>query len=304
MNFQKLKYAIVAADSGSFREAARRLYMAQSSLSTSIKELEEEYQIQIFERTKRGIFITEEGSEFLSYARDILSQVDVLEKRYLESADKTLFSVSGQHYDFASEAFAQLVKISSKENQDFRLLETSTNEVLQDVKNAYSELGIIYMNFYNKKVIEQYLDRYEMQFFVLGEFQPHIFVGKTHPLANRQSVHLEELADYPVISFEQSEGSSAQFTEEALQAKFQNQTVIYNSDRASAINILAVTDAYLIGSGILTSPFKQLMQTIPIEDQEPNVIGYIKVRYRKLSPLAIEFIKIVETMLSTYQKEE
>lgn len=297
MNFQKLKYAVVAADSGSFREAARRLYMAQSSLSTAIKELEEEYQVQIFERTKRGIFITEEGSEFLSYARDILSQVDVLEKRYSESAGKQLFSISGQHYDFVSEAFTQLVKKTDITNQDFRLLETSTSEVLQDVKNAYSEIGIIYINLYNKKVIHQYLERYEIQFFELGEFQPHIFVGTQHPLAHKKSVKLEELDQYPVISFEQAEGSSAQLTEEAIAAKFENQSVIYLSDRATTINLLTATDAYLIGSGILTSQFKGMMKTIPIEDQSPNIIGYIKVRYRKLSEPAQELIRIIQKML-------
>lgn len=301
MNFQKLKYAVIAAESGSFREAARRLYMAQSSLSTSIKELEEEYQVQIFERTKRGIFITEAGSEFLSYARDVLSQVDVLEQRYKESGGAQLFSVSGQHYDFASEAFAQLVKEMTPGSQSFRLLETSTNNVLQDVKNAYSELGIIYINHYNEKVINHYLERYEIQFYKLGDFQPHVFVGVDHPIASRESISIEELAKYPVISFEQSEGSSAQFTEEALETKFENQTTIYASDRATSINLLAGTDAYLVGSGILTSPFREVMRTIPINDQDPNVIGYIKARYRKFSEPGERFIKIIEEMLASHR---
>ncbi|KAA9299269.1 MULTISPECIES: LysR family transcriptional regulator [Aerococcus] len=297
MNFHKLKYVVVAADSGSFREAARRLYMAQSSLSTAIKELEEEYQIQIFERTKRGIYITPEGSEFLSYARDILSQVDVLEKRYLEPSGKQIFSVSGQHYDFASEAFSQLIAEADTSQTDFRLLETSTKEVLHDVRSAYSELGILYMNSNNQKVIQQYLNRHELDFVELGEFSVHIFVGHKHPLADRDSVSLADLEPYPSLGFEQKESNTLQFSEEVIEGDNKDQQQIMVSDRGSSINVLVNTEAYLIGSGILSSPFKSMMRTIPVRDQEPNHIGYIHASYRKQSELAKRYIELLTAMV-------
>ncbi|AMB99359.1 transcriptional regulator [Aerococcus urinaehominis] len=305
MNLQQLKYAVVAAESGSFREAARRLYMAQSSLSTSIKELEEEFEIQIFERSKRGIFITKEGSEFLSYARDILSQVDVLEARYSEEGSKRLFSISAQHYDFVSEAFSQLINEASESTAHFRLLETSTNQVLQDVRNAYSELGVIYMNDFNRRVINQYLGRYEMTFEPLGTFAPHIFVGNHHPLADRKSVSLADLEAYPILRFEQDTGSSTQFTEEAVELEESESTMITVSDRAVAINVLENTQAYLAGTGILTSLFNQHMRTIPISDSPTtNEIGYIQVRYRKLSDLGQKFIKMLKKAVADNSTEE
>lgn len=305
MNFQKLKYAVVVANSGSFREASRRLYMAQSSLSTAIKELEEEYQIQIFERTKRGVFITNEGSEFLSYAEDILSQVETLENRYLEDNERRLFSVSGQHYDFACAAFSQLIAEESGNGWDFRFLETSTSQVLEDVKRSYSELGLLYMNDKNQRVIEQYLNRYELVFHQLGNFYPHAFVGTKHPLADRDQVSLEELSQYPVIKFEQSWGSSMQFTEESLEPDFEGQEVVYASDRATVINVLANTQAYLIGSGLVTSPFADLERIIPIEgqDNKPNKIGYIEARYRKTSPFAKRYITLLENMVNSWYSD-
>lgn len=297
MNFQKLYYAVVVSESGSFREAARRLYMAQSSLSTAIKELEEEYQVQLFERTKKGIFITEEGSEFLTYARDILSQVEVLEKRYLEESGAKIFSVSGQHYDFAAHAFSKLVGERNEPGWDYRFLETSTNEVLQDVKTAYSEIGIIYINKNNEKVIDQYLKRYELNFYSLGEFKPHVFVGKHHPLANQDEIHLEELESYPVIRFEQKQGSLIHFSEEAVNQDRTGTTTYYATDRATVINLLAETEAYLIGSGIVASPFAKFERTIPVVSDEVNHIGYIQARYRKTSPIAERYIQIVKELI-------
>lgn len=299
MNFQKLKYAIVVADSGSFREAARRLFMAQSSLSTAIRELEEEYDIQIFERTKRGVFITKEGSEFLSYARDVLSQVTVMENRYLNDNQKKLFSISSQHYDFVSEAFANLVAEDEEQSHHYRLLETSTTDVMENVKNAYSEIGVLYMNAYNQKVIKQYLNHNELQYNEIGVFQPHVFVGKQHPLADRVSLTQADLAAYPSVTFEQTQGSSAQLTEEALDLNEDStQATIYVSDRATSINVLVNTDAILVGTGILISPFRELMRTIPVTDSEENHIIYIYNKYRKLSSEAEKFIDILSGKLA------
>lgn len=299
MNFQKLKYAVVVADSGSFREAARRLFMAQSSLSTAIRELEEEYDIQIFERTKRGIFITEEGSEFLSYARDVLSQVSVMENRYLDANQKKLFSISSQHYDFVSEAFAILLATDEEHTHHYRLLETSTTHVMENVKNAYSEIGILYMNAYNQKVIKQYLNHNELQYTEMGTFQPHVFVGINHPLADRETVTQADLLAYPSVTFEQAQGSSAQLTEEALDlAEESTQATVYVSDRATSINVLVKTEAILVGTGILTSPFRDMMRTIPIVDAEANHMIYIQNKYRKLSAEAEHFIEILADQLT------
>lgn len=294
MNFQQLKYAVVVAEAGSFREAARRLFMAQSSLSTAIKELEADYQVQIFERTKRGVFITDQGAEFLSYARDVLSQVEVLENRYMGANTKRLFSVSGQHYDFVSETFAQLVAEDEDQGHDYRLLETSTNQVLDDVRTAYSELGILYLNDYNEKVIKQFLSRYDLEFYALGTFANHIFVGNNHPLADYEVVSLEDLKAYPSLSFAQDQGSSQQLIEETFLPLEHQQGTVYVSDRATAINVLVETPAYLLGTGILTSQFQHLMKTIPLAEAQYGQVGYIQRRYQELSVIAQQFITLLQ----------
>lgn len=299
MNFQKLKYAVTVADAGSFREAARQLYMAQSSLSSAIRELEDEYQIEIFERTKRGINITEEGSEFLSYAREVLTQVNIMENRYTNNqTHKQLFSVTAQHYDFAAQAFAELIQELDQEEWDCRFLETYTQNVLEDVRTAYSELGILYINDKNERMIKQWLDQFNLEFVPLKDFEPHIFVGPHHPLAARESVKMADLAPYLMIKFQQSKGSTAEYSEEQLQQEVSDQSVLYASDRATVINWLAETDGYLIGSGLVTSPFSVFERVIPLEDSQVNHIGYIHAKNRELSFIAERYILLLKENLN------
>ena len=178
MNLQQLRYVITVAKYGTFREAARQLYMAQSSLSSSIKDLEEEYGIQIFERSKKGIEITKEGAMLLEFADQIVAQADQLDYRYLSATEnRRLFSVSSQHYDFASEGFARLVSEKKEESLNFRFLETSTSQVMEDVRAAVSDVGFVYLNDFNGKVIKQYLEPFDLDCAPLFAFQPHVFLS-------------------------------------------------------------------------------------------------------------------------------
>lgn len=273
--------------------------MAQSSLSSAIREVEEEYQIEIFERTKRGITITEEGSEFLSYARGVLTQVEIMENRYSNNqVHKQLFSVSAQHYDFAAQAFAELIQELDQNKWDCRFLETNTENVLEDVRTAYSEIGILYMNQKNERMIKQWFDQYDLEFVLLTNFKPHVFLGPHHPLAHRETIQIADLADYPMIKFEQSKNSSAEYSEEQLEQEVPEQSILYASDRATVINWLAETDGYLIGSGLVTSPFSAFERVIPLEDSQINYLGYIHNKNRELSFMAERYILLLKENIS------
>ena len=304
MNLQQLRYVITVAKYGTFREAARQLYMAQSSLSSSIKDLEEEYGIQIFERSKKGIEITKEGAMLLEFADQIVAQADQLDYRYLSATEnRRLFSVSSQHYDFASEGFARLVSEKIEESLNFRFLETSTSKVMEDVRDAVSEVGFIYLNDFNGKVIKQYLEAFDLKFDPLIAFQPHVFLSESHPLAKQAKISQEDLHPYPVISFDQSKNSTLQLMEESIQVD-QNAQRISASDRATVLNLLSVTNGYLVGSGLLKSNTQDHIVVVPMDVDQKNTIGFIYSKVRPLSKISKRYMEIVRELLEGDQRIE
>lgn len=213
MTLQQLKYIIKIVECGSITEAARQLYITQPSLSTAIKELEEELGIEIFYRTNKGVSLTTDGSEFLSYARQIIEQTELLEQRYMgKKPSKKLCSISTQHYAFAVNAFVELLMDLDVDEYEFTLRETRTYEIIEDVKNLRSEIGIIYLSDFNEKVITKLLKENHLVFNLLFEAEPHVFISSKHPLAGKNSVTLDDLDDYPFLAFEQGEYNSFYFS--------------------------------------------------------------------------------------------
>jgi DNA-binding transcriptional LysR family regulator len=154
MTLMQMKYAIAVADTKSMNEAARSLFITQPSLSASIKELENEIGVELFKRTNRGITVTPEGEEFLGYARQVVEQYRLIESKYIEKENvRKKFSVSMQHYSFAVQAFVEMVRQFGMDKYEFAVHETKTYEVIEDVKNFKSEIGILYLNDFNSKVL-------------------------------------------------------------------------------------------------------------------------------------------------------
>ncbi|MEG1869428.1 MAG: LysR family transcriptional regulator, partial [Oscillospiraceae bacterium] len=204
MTLQQLKYAIAVSDKGSINEAAKELFISQPSLSNSIKELETEIKITIFTRTNKGVNISPEGAEFLGYARQVVQQAALLEEKYLNGTTiKQRFSVSTHHYLFAANAFVELIKEFGADEYDFTFRETKTYEVIDDVKNLRSEIGLIYLSQFNESVIRKLLKESELEFTELFAAKPHVFIYKKHPLSQNKSILLEELENYPCLNFEQ-----------------------------------------------------------------------------------------------------
>ncbi|HBQ26527.1 MAG TPA: LysR family transcriptional regulator, partial [Syntrophomonas sp.] len=253
MTLQQLRYIIKIVECGSITEAAKQLFISQPSLSNAVKELETELGIEIFYRTTKGISLSIDGTEFLSYARQVIEQTELLEQRYLgKKPSKQLCSVSTQHYAFAVNAFVNLLKALDVDEYKFTLRETRTYEIIEDVKNLRSEIGIIYLSDFNKQVLNKLLKENHLIFNPLFEAAPHVFISSVHPLAKKKSVTLEDLDDFPFLAFEQGEYNSFYFSEEILSTAPHKKT-IHVSDRATLFNLLIGLNGYTICTGVLNS---------------------------------------------------
>jgi DNA-binding transcriptional LysR family regulator len=301
LTLQQLKYALEVASKGSMNEAARSLFISQPRLSNAIKELEKEIKITIFIRTNRGITVTNEGAEFLGYARQVLQQFNMLEEKYLsEKPAKQHFSISTQHYTFAANAFVELVKEFGASEYEFTLRETKTYEIIEDVKNLRSELGIIYLSNYNESVLLKLLKERDLTFSELFTAKPHVFISKRHPLADKESINLEELDDYPCLSFEQGEYNSFYFSEEILSTRSVKKSIKV-SDRAAIVNFMIGLDGYTISSGVFPKYLHgDDIIAVPLNVDELIRVGIIQhrdVTLSRLGEIYVDALKKVEQEL-------
>jgi DNA-binding transcriptional LysR family regulator len=295
MTLQQLKYVIEVARSRSINKAAQSLFISQPSLSNALKELEEEIGITIFSRTNKGIVITQEGSEFLGYARQVVEQAELLENRYTKTRSlQQNFSVSGQHYAFAVSAFVRLLKEYDREEYEFTLRETRTYEIIDDVKNLRSEIGILYMNDFNKHVISKFLREGNLKFHELFEAKPHIFISSSNPLAKQDYVTLDDLDPYPYLSYEQGEYNSFYFSEEILSTLTRPKNIKV-SDRATLFNLLIGLNGYTISTGVISHKLNSKdIIAVPLKVDERIHVGYIthkNVTTSKLGNIYIQYLK-------------
>ncbi|EOH92822.1 hypothetical protein UAW_02863 [Enterococcus haemoperoxidus ATCC BAA-382] len=301
MRIKQLDYIVKVVELGSVNEAAKHLFITQPSLSTAIKELEQEMNIQIFQRTQKGMVLTTEGTEFLSYARQILEQVDLMEEKYkgMETR-RRLFSVSAQHYAFAVHAFVQLIRSYEKNEYEFTFRETQTNNIIEDVSTFQSELGILYLNTFNEKVIRKLLKEKKLIFHPLFTAHPHVFISKKNPLVGKKSVTLADLEDYPYLSFEQGQFNSFHFSEEILSTRYHKKSIRV-SDRATLFNFLIGLDGYTISSGVLSRELNdENIVALPLEVDETMEIGWIHPAQMSLSIMGEEYLRYLKEHIIDY----
>lgn len=304
MKLQQLRYALVISKYGSFNKAAKKLFISQPTLSTAIKELEKEINISIFERTTKGVRPSREGIEFLGYARQIIEQTELLEERYINFKPSVRqLSISTQHYAFVVNAFVDLIKNYQLDQYEFNLRETKTYEIIDDVRNLRSEIGILYKNQFNEKVLNKLFKDYNLEFNELFTVKPYVFISKSNPLAKKEIIKLEELEDYPCLSFEQGEYNSFYFSEEILSTISHKKSINVN-DRATLFNLLIGINGYTISTGIISEDLNgPNIIAVPIESEETITVGWINQRNVKLTQLAIEYINILENITRKYVQE-
>ena len=292
MTIQQLNYLITTVEKGSITEAAKALYLSQPSLSSAIKEVEKAAGITIFNRCHTGVAPTKEGLEFLGCARQVLQQMDLLEAKYTgKQTPKQRFCVSTQHYTFTTNAFVELVRRFGQERYEFILNETQTHQILEDVRNRYCDLGILFLSQSNEAVLRRSFDAYDLAFYELFPASPHIFVRRGHPLSQQNQVTLQDLTPYPRLNSVQGIYESASFSEELFSSQ-PSEKVIRVSDRAAIVNLMLGLDGYTISSGIFPS-FLQGDQilSIPIAASEFMHIGYVLNRGQALSKLGQLYIE-------------
>ena len=301
MTLQQLKYVTTIANIGSISEAAKRLFVSQLSLTKAIKELEKEMGITIFDRTNKGITVSKEGERFLGYARQVLEQAALLEEQYKsQSGGKKQFSVSTQHYSFAVNAFVELLKGAGIDQYDVSLRETQTYEIIDDVAHMKSEIGLLFYNDFNRPVLEKLIHTNELTFTELFTAHPHIFIGKNHPLANKDVVSMDELEEYPYISFEQGDHNSFYFSEEIFSTVVRPKHIRVR-DRASLFSLLLGLDGYTVSSGVIDEEVNgENIISVPLAEEGLMHIGYITNNKMHRSRLGQEYIQALEQYVGNY----
>lgn len=301
MTLQQLKYVTTIANIGSISEAAKRLFVSQPSLTKAIKELEKEMGITIFDRTNKGITVSKEGERFLGYARQVLEQAALLEEQYKsQSGGKKQFSVSTQHYSFAVNAFVELLKGADIDQYDVSLRETQTYEIIDDVAHMKSEIGLLFYNDFNRPVLEKLIHTNELTFTELFTAHPHIFIGKNHPLANKDVVSMDELENYPYISFEQGDHNSFYFSEEIFSTVVRPKHIRVR-DRASLFSLLLGLDGYTVSSGVIDEEVNgENIISVPLAEEGLMHIGYITNNKMHRSRLGQEYIQALEQYVGNY----
>lgn len=298
MTLQQLNYAIVISDVGSMNKAAEQLYIAQPSLTSAIKELEKEIGITIFNRGARGITLTADGSEFITYARQVYQQYENLQEKYTGGGLKRKFGISAQHYSFAVQAFVEMVKEFNTHEYEFAIRETKTSDVINDVNSLKSEIGIIYLSNFNRHVITKLLESNHLEFHHLIDCEIFAYLWKNHPLSEKQSVGIDELKEYPCLTFEQGDKSSFYFTEEIIDtANFSR--VIKSSDRCTMLNLMKGLNGYTFCSGIICNELNGSEYTaVPIKDATDKMeIGYITRKNTIISNIGRIYIEKLKSFL-------
>lgn len=295
MTLQQLKYIVTVAAKGTISEAAKDLYITQPSLTAAVKELETELGIIIFNRSNKGVVLSAEGEEFLGYARQVIEQTNLIEEKYSGKAPgKHQFCVSTQHYSFAVEAFVDLLREYGGEEYDFRLRETQTYDIIEDVARLRSEVGVLYLNQFNETVLQKTIRGKDLKFQKLFRAKPHVFVSSASPLAGKEAVSLKDLAPYPRLSYEQGEHNSFYFSEEIL-STLECKKEIQVCDRATLFNLLIGLNGYTICSGVISEELNgRNIIAIPLLADDYMEIGYIthnRVVPGRFAALYIEALK-------------
>lgn len=302
MTLQQIHYALTISESGSMNKAAEKLGISQPTLTSAVRELEKELGVSIFMRTHKGAVPSAEGQGFLQNAGQLFRQYELIQEKYINKEKKRRFGVSTQHYSFAVSAFIQTVKQYNTLEFEFAVRETETLDVIRDVADLRSEIGVLYISNFNRKPIEKQLEENELIFTELVRCKAYVYLWKGHPLANEPSISLEQLEPYPCLSFEQNGRDGYLYAEEILSENIYPR-MIKATDRATMGEMMQQLDGYTLCSGILCKELSgNDYMVVPFrEDSEnPNSvmeIGFIRKKSSQLSEIGETYISELKKSL-------
>lgn len=302
MTLQQLRYLIAIAEYGSINAAANKMYASQSNLSTAVQDLEQELGITIFTRSNRGVVLTNDGTELLGYARQVIEQADMLEERYSTNVPGATgnrvsrLAISSQHYYFCVQAFTMTCEVAGQDEYDFILRECATGQIIEDVRTFRSEAGVLYVDDFNKRVLTHAFDEANVRFTPLFEAVPHVFVGESHPLATRETLTFEDLEPYPRYSFEQGKQNSFYYSEEPFASMPHKKNIRY-SDRGTLTNLLTHYSGYTLSTGVLSEEMHTGIVSVPLNTTAKMQIGYIMHAERRPSELLELYISNLHAVI-------
>ena len=301
MNIQQLRYVVAIANSGTFREAAEKMYVSQPSLSISVRDLEKELGFKIFRRTSSGTFLTRRGMEFYEKAQELVKGFDVFQNQYANpEEEKDEFSIASQHYDFLPPTITAFSE-RYPDYKNFRIFESTTVQILDEVAQGHSEIGTIYLNNQNQKGIMQRVEKLDLEVIELIPFQTHIYLREGHPLAKKEELVMEDLADLPTVRFTQEKDEYLYYSENFVDTSASSQ--MFNvTDRATLNGILERTDAYATGSGFLDSDSVNGITVIRLRDNLDNRMVYVKREEVELSQAGTLFVEVMQEYFDQKRK--
>ncbi|VBB06135.1 transcription regulator hth lysr [Lucifera butyrica] len=277
MTLQQFRYIVEIAKHNSISKAASALYVTQPSISKSVQELESELGITILDRTNKGVIFTKDGTDLLFYAKMLLEQMESVVYHFnkQKATDLTRFSISSQHYGFAIEAVANLMDYFAERNYELTIREGKTTDVIDDVYASRSILGILSVTDLNKNFFERYFSSKSLVFTPLTSLKQHVFLRKEHPLAHLKSITLEQLENYPYLTYQQDD-VLLHFAEEVIDVDNIGK-LVYLKDRGAMNNLLANTDGYNLGTGCIVNNYMNPnIISIPIEEGSLIQLGLVK----------------------------
>lgn len=301
MNIQQLRYVVAIANSGTFREAAEKMYVSQPSLSISVRDLEKELGFKIFRRTSSGTFLTRRGMEFYEKSQELVKGFDIFQNQYANpEEEKDEFSVASQHYDFLPPTITAFSE-RYPDYKNFRIFESTTVQILDEVAQGHSEIGIIYLNNQNKKGIMERVEKLGLEVIELIPFHTHIYLREGHPLAQKEELVMEDLADLPTVRFTQEKDEYLYYSENFVDTSASSQ--MFNvTDRATLNGILERTDAYATGSGFLDSDSVNGITVIRLKDNLDNRMVYVKREEVELSQAGTLFVEVMQEYFDQKRK--
>lgn len=295
MNIKQLRYIVAIANTGTFREASEQLYVSQPSMSIAVKDLEVELGFKIFDRLNTGVSLTIAGERFYEQAQSVLRDFDTFEAKYMSPATlQHSFSIASQHYDFLAPVSVEF----SEKNPDIkniRLFESTTYNILTEVSDGVSDVGIAYLNNQNRLGITRMLDKLDLDFDELMTFKTHIYLRQSHPLASKAFLTNDDLRTLSRVRFTQENEQFLYYSEDLVET-FENTKIFNVTDRASLNGILERTDAYATGSGFIDQASVHGIKVIPLEDGNANTLIFIK----KKSSVLSEEVKSYKRSLENY----
>ena len=291
MTLNQLKYVIALSQENSINDAAKKLFISQPALTAALKSLEEEIGFDIFLRTKSGISLTVKGSEFLGYAKSVIEQYDILDAKYISGTNaKRTFHVSMQHYTFAVNAFVEVIREYGMDEFEFEIHETKTHEVIENVRDQKSEIGVLYMNDFNRDVLSKILSEAGLEFTPLFDCNIYAYMSKNNPLSSKKSVTMKDLDDYPCLVFAQGDQNSFYFAEEVL-STYEYKQLVRANDRATMLNLMVGINGYTLCSGIICEDLNGSDYcAVKLKTDEKMTIGYISRKSSVLSELAEKYV--------------